>query len=108
MKCLTFYDIWFWAVRSKLQSFSKPITVGVISPYSGQVCFIRDQLCKKDSIYDLAAGANVLDIEVRSIDGFQGKETDVIIFSTVRANQSGRIGFVDDERRMNVALTRGR
>jgi ATP-dependent RNA/DNA helicase IGHMBP2 len=36
------------------------------------------------------------------------KETDIIIFSAVRANQSGRIGFVDDERRMNVALTRGR
>ncbi|KAG0557184.1 hypothetical protein KC19_11G108300 [Ceratodon purpureus] len=90
------------------QSFRKPITVGVISPYSGQVCFIKDQLCKSDSTYNLAAGANVLDVEVRSIDGFQGKETDIIIFSAVRANQSGRIGFVDDERRMNVALTRGR
>jgi superfamily I DNA and/or RNA helicase len=94
----------FWAVCAEFkdpQSIMKPITIGVISPYSGQVCFIRDQLCKSDSIYDLAAGASVLDVEVRSIDGFQGKETDIIIFS-------GRIGFVDDERRMNVALTRGR
>lgn len=89
-------------------SSTKPITVGVISPYSGQVGFIKDQLCKSDSICKLEAGANVLDIEVKSIDGFQGKETDIIIFSAVRANQAGRIGFVDDERRMNVALTRGR
>lgn len=87
---------------------TQPITVGVISPHSGQVCYIKDQLSRSDSIYDAEAGAHILDVEVRTIDGFQGKETDIIIFSAVRANQSGRIGFVDDERRTNVALSRGR
>ena len=47
-------------------------------------------------------------ITVNTVDGFQGQERDVILISLVRANEEGQIGFLNDLRRMNVAITRAR
>lgn len=49
-----------------------------------------------------------MDIQVNTIDGFQGQEKDVIYISLVRSNETGEIGFLKDFRRLNVAMTRAR
>ena len=75
--------------------------IGIISPYSCQVSHVRQRLRKGGKFYFPL-------VEVASVDGFQGREKELIILSTTRANERGDLGFVKDLRRMNVALTRAR
>ena len=49
-----------------------------------------------------------LDIEIATVDSFQGRERDIVVYSTVRSNPRGEIGFLRDHRRVNVALSRAR
>nr|DAD32598.1 TPA_asm: hypothetical protein HUJ06_011449 [Nelumbo nucifera] len=78
------------------------ISVGVISPYKAQVFAIQEKL---GSTYETQSDFSV---SVRSVDGFQGGEEDVIIISTVRSNGNGSVGFLANFQRTNVALTRAR
>lgn len=79
------------------------IDIGLISPYRAQVRYLR-QLLRRES---WATPLRRL-ISVNTVDGFQGQERDVIFISLVRSNAAGQIGFLNDLRRMNVAMTRAR
>jgi ATP-dependent RNA/DNA helicase IGHMBP2 len=71
--------------------------IGIISPYAAQVRLIRN-LCR-------SLGE---DIEIESVDGFQGREKELMMISLVRSNTEGEIGFLTEWRRLNVAFTRAR
>lgn len=77
-------------------------SVTLLTPYRGQVALLRDLVARE-------ARRNVsMDmgrITIATVDGFQGKESDIVIFSCVRSG-AGSIGFLSDLRRLNVALTR--
>lgn len=53
-------------------------------------------------------GAKSADIEIHSVNGFQGREKNVIIFSSVISNEAKKLGFMSDPRRLNVTMTRAR
>jgi predicted DNA helicase len=82
--------------RSLVNMGIEEAQIGIISPYDDQVDLIQQKLndCKE--------------LEVKTVDGFQGREKEVIILSFVRANKKENIGFLTDLRRLNVAITRAR
>lgn len=82
----------------------KPVDIGVITPYEGQRSYIVSTMqntgtFKKESYKE---------VEVASVDAFQGREKDFIVLSCVRSNDNQGIGFLSDPRRLNVALTRAK
>ena len=76
--------------------------VGVISGYSAQVQQLTTIINPEDDRW------HNLQIEIATVDSFQGRECDVVVYSTVRSNRERRIGFLRDYRRVNVALSRAR
>jgi AAA domain len=72
--------------------------IGLISPYSGQVRLLSRIMATNEE----------KPVEISTVDGFQGREKAAIVFSTVRSNNDGRVGFLADWRRLNVALTRAK
>ena len=69
--------------------------IAVIAPYSAQVRLLRDKF-------------DVAQLEIDTVDGFQGREKEVVVISLVRSNERLEIGFLADTRRTNVAITRAR
>src|ERR1700730_5646867 len=78
--------------------------IGIITPYEGQRSYIVSTMQQNGSYRkDLYK-----EVEVASVDAFQGREKDYIVLSCVRSNEHQGIGFLNDPRRLNVALTRAR
>ncbi|XP_031745144.1 uncharacterized protein LOC101216410 isoform X2 [Cucumis sativus] len=95
--------------ESHLTEFNR-VRIGIITPYKCQLSLLRSR-------FSHSFGASlIVDMEFNTVDGFQGREVDILILSTVRAGDSSphsgknssSIGFVADARRMNVALTRAK
>lgn len=87
-----------------LKSGVNPSQIGVITPYEGQRAYIVNYMQRSGSLRPQL----YKEIEVASVDSFQGREKDFIILSCVRSNDHQGIGFLNDPRRLNVALTRSK
>ncbi|XP_046889814.1 DNA-binding protein SMUBP-2 [Hypomesus transpacificus] len=71
--------------------------IAVIAPYNLQVHLLRQKLSAKHP-----------ELEIKSVDGFQGREKEAVVLSLVRSNRKGEVGFLAEDRRINVAVTRAR
>ncbi|MCF7890267.1 IGHMBP2 family helicase [Candidatus Bipolaricaulota bacterium] len=72
-----------------------PKNIGVISPYDDQIDLLNSRIDEEN-------------LEIKTVDGFQGREKEVIVISFVRSNEEDELGFLKDVRRLNVSLTRAR
>ncbi len=82
-------------VKELLAAGLPPEELAVIAPYSAQVSLLRELLARDD-------------IEVDTVDAFQGREKEAVLLTLTRSNAGGQLGFLNDLRRINVALTRAR
>jgi hypothetical protein len=98
-------------------------SIGIITPYRAQQYLLRNHF-KKLSLEANAKNKKLCDVEISTIDGFQGREKDIVIFSCVRApsigdtkileaasirnNKYHSIGFLSEKERLNVAITRSK
>lgn len=74
-----------------------PSCIAVITPYNAQVALLSTLLHPRYP-----------DLEIGSVDGFQGREKDAIVLCLVRSNDQREVGFLKEKRRLNVAMTRAR
>lgn len=93
----------FERLRREFSNTKFDYRIGVVSMYRGQVLHMKSR-------FQAVHGPGILkSIDFNTVDGFQGQEKDIIILSCVRAGTNVQsVGFLADERRMNVALTRSR
>ncbi len=94
------------ALLQRLQFLAKAqgrrIGVAVISGYTAQVADLSDMASRG------VAEWPELDVTCNSVDAFQGRQADVCIYSVVRSNDQNRLGFLKEQPRLNVALSRGK
>eukprot|EP00897_Mesotaenium_endlicherianum_P000723 jgi/Mesen1/10651/ME000009S10446 len=109
-----FFHVQVHTAPPPVASSSLAPEIGVITPYEGQRAYVvkhmeragslRQQLYKDIELYLIPIPGG----QVASVDSFQGREKDFIILSCVRSNEHQGIGFLNDPRRLNVALTRAK
>ncbi|ETO13088.1 ATP-dependent RNA helicase of the SFI superfamily, required for nonsense mediated mRNA decay and for, partial [Reticulomyxa filosa] len=84
-----------------VQKFDRQYNITIITPYRAQKYVIQQKLGRTNQQLGRL-------IDVNTVDGFQGNESDIVIFSAVRCNQKQTIGFLKDKSRLNVLLTRAK
>ncbi len=91
---------------SKINQEYQPLeirkTVGIISPYRSQSDLLNKIIKAKSEEW------THLEIEIATVDAFQGSDKDIVVFDTVRSNPSNRLGHITDVKRLNVALSRAK
>ncbi|KXT17167.1 hypothetical protein AC579_317 [Pseudocercospora musae] len=89
-------------LRADFPEYDFTSKIGIITPYKSQLRELKNRFSSKygQQIFDF--------IEFNTTDAFQGRESEIIMFSCVRASPAGGIGFLQDIRRMNVGLTRAK
>ncbi len=91
-------------VTKLLKCGVQPSQIGVITPYEGQRLYVVQYMKTNGSM----GREKYEKIEVASVDAFQGREKDYIVVTCVRSNEHQGIGFLNDPRRLNVAMTRAK
>ncbi|XP_010183162.1 PREDICTED: DNA-binding protein SMUBP-2, partial [Mesitornis unicolor] len=84
-------------IQALVEAGVKARDIAVVAPYNLQVDMLREHLCHRYP-----------ELEIKSVDGFQGREKEAVILSFVRSNRRGEVGFLAEDRRINVAVTRAR
>ncbi|XP_029008415.1 DNA-binding protein SMUBP-2 [Betta splendens] len=84
-------------IKALTEAGVKAKDIAVIAPYNLQVDLLR-----------LKLSARHPELEIKSVDGFQGREKEAVVLSLVRSNRKGEVGFLAEDRRINVAVTRAR
>lgn len=79
-----------------------PLTVAVITGYLAQRSLIEREIASERDRWEH------ISVECSSIDAFQGRQADVVIYSVTRSNSNAQIGFLREQSRLNVALSRGK
>ncbi|XP_037307190.1 DNA-binding protein SMUBP-2 [Pungitius pungitius] len=84
-------------IKALIGAGVKAKDIAVIAPYNLQVDLLRQKLSARHP-----------ELEIKSVDGFQGREKEAVVLSLVRSNRKGEVGFLAEDRRINVAITRAR
>nr|XP_020475017.1 DNA-binding protein SMUBP-2 isoform X2 [Monopterus albus] len=84
-------------IKTLTEAGVKAKDIAVIAPYNLQVDLLRQKLSARHP-----------ELEIKSVDGFQGREKEAVVLSLVRSNRKGEVGFLAEDRRINVAVTRAR
>uniref|UniRef100_A0A7N6BYW2 DNA-binding protein SMUBP-2 n=1 Tax=Anabas testudineus TaxID=64144 RepID=A0A7N6BYW2_ANATE len=84
-------------IKALTEAGVKAKDIAVIAPYNLQVDLLRQKLSLRHPL-----------LEIKSVDGFQGREKEAVVLSLVRSNRKGEVGFLAEDRRINVAVTRAR
>ncbi|XP_049637146.1 DNA-binding protein SMUBP-2 [Suncus etruscus] len=84
-------------IQALVDAGVKPRDIAVITPYQRQVDLLQQSLAARHP-----------ELEIKSVDGFQGREKEAAVLSLVRSNRAGEVGFLAEDRRLNVAVTRAR
>jgi hypothetical protein len=80
----------------------KTYSVAILTGYSAQLKLLKRRLASESNHW------NNLTVECNTVDAFQGSEADIVLYSVTRSNKKGKVGFLRQTERMNVALSRGK